>query len=130
MPDFGLTNIPDFSLPEIELPIIKEIRNYNLADYTYEIIMDEIKQFEESLDDDHEVALRLTSFGQSILMSVTDIRYANPSTLIFDGLVDGQSATLVQHVSQLSFLLWAVRKTEPEKPAKRIAIGFHAPSEG
>ena len=109
------------------LSTIKELRNYNLADYSYEVIIERIKEFEDALDNDHEVALRLASFGQSITLSVVDIGYSNPSTLVFHGYVGDQPATLIQHMSQLNFLLLAVKKADPEKPPRRI--GFESPSE-
>lgn len=103
------------------------IRNHNMADYSYEVIMDLIKEFEDELDDDHEVAIKLASFGHSITIAVTDIGYSNPSTLVFYGFVRNQPATLIQHMSQLNFLLLAVEKSSPNKPPRRI--GFSAPSE-
>ena len=102
-------------------------RDYSMADYTYEIILERIKEFEEDLDSDHEVGIKLASFGQSITMSVTDIGYSNPSTLVFYGFIGEQPATLIQHVSQLNFLLLAVKKADPEKPPRRI--GFALPTE-
>ena len=104
-----------------------EMRNCNLADYSYEVIMERIKEFEDTLDNDHEVALRLASFGQSITLSVVDIGYSNPSTLVFHEYVGDQPATLIQHMSQLNFLLLAVKKADPEKPPRRI--GFSQPTE-
>ena len=104
-----------------------EMRNCNLADYSYEVIMERIKEFEDTLDNDHEVALRLASFGQSITLSVVDIGYSNPSTLVFHGYVGDQPATLIQHMSQLNFLRLAVKKADPEKPPRRI--GFSQPTE-
>lgn len=80
-----------------------------------------------TLDEDHEIALRLASFGQSITLSVVDIGYSNPSTLVFHGYVGDQPATLIQHMSQLNFLLLAVKKADPEKPPRRI--GFESPIE-
>ena len=102
------------------------IRNYNMVDYQYEVIMQRIKDFEKELDDEHEIAIQLASFGRDILMNVTGIGFSNPSTLVFYGFVNGQNATLIQHMSMFSFLLLAVKKLEPEKPARRI--GFY-PSE-
>lgn len=130
MSDYGLLDqigdLPTPNFPTFEIPRV-DLRNYQLADYTYEVIMERIKEFEGTLDDDHEVAVRLASFGQSITMSVTDIGYSDPSTLVFYGLIDDQRATLIQHMSQLNFLLLAVRKADPEKPPRRI--GFESPSE-
>ena len=124
----------DFSEPESIIVSPESIeaispRDYSMANYTYEIIMEEIKKFEEQLDEDHEVLIRLASFGQSILMAVTDIRYANPTTLIFDGLVNGKEASLIQHVSQLNFLLLSEEKADPNAEPRRISIGFALPDE-
>ena len=123
-----IPKIPDQSLylGDGAIPSL-EIRDYSMADYTYEIIGKQIKDFEDRLDDDHEVALKLTSFGQSITLSVSEIGYANPSTLIFYGFVGEQPATLIQHMSQLNFLLLSVEKPDPAKPPRRI--GFVPPSE-
>ena len=107
---------------------MRSARDYELADYTHEVVLKRIKEFEESLDDDHEVALKLASFGQSVTMNVTGLGYSNPSTLVFHGYVGGQSATLIQHLSQLNFLLLSVKKADPAMPPRRI--GFAAPSEG
>lgn len=114
---------------EMESPAIGalDVRNYHMADYSYEVIMDRVKEFEEGLDSDHEVGVMLASFGQSVTMTVTDIGYSNPSTLVFYGYVKSDPATLIQHISQLNFLLIAVPKADPEKPPRRI--GFAPPTE-
>lgn len=106
---------------------VNVVRNYNMADYTYEVIVRRIKEFQDELDDDHEVALQLASFGQSITLAVTSIGYSNPSTLVFYGYVDGHPATLIQHMTQLNFLLLSMPKQDPEKPPRRI--GFELPTE-
>ncbi len=101
-------------------------RNFHLADYQYEVIMEAITQFEEDLDDDHEVAAKLSSFGQTLVMNVKEIGYSNPVLIHFYGTVNGQEAELIQHVSQISFLLLSVKKPDPSLPARRI--GFHSNS--
>ena len=97
-------------------------RNYQNADYQYEILISEIKAFEENLDDEHEVAIKLASFGESITINVEHIGYYNPSIIVFDGTISGNRATLMQHVNQLNFLLLAVRKADPELPPRRIGF--------
>lgn len=94
--------------------------SYHYADRQYEIIMESIAAFEAELDDSQEVAVMLASFGQSVLMQVTDIGYSNPSLIHFYGFVNGNKAELIQHVNQLNFLLTSVPKADPEKPARRI----------
>lgn len=125
----GLESVANFSAmyrPKTPLTV-PEIRDYTQADYSYEVIIKYIHEFENDLDDDYEIAIKLASFGRSITMAVTYIGYANPSTLVFYGYVEGQYATLIQHMSQLNFLLLAVKKADPEKPPRRI--GFAVPSE-
>lgn len=100
-----------------------EIRDYTLADYQHEIIMENIKDFEENLDDKHEVALRLTSFGQNILLNVTDIGYSNPCLIHYYGYVNGNYSELTQHISQINFLLTSVPNDNPNRKARRI--GFY-----
>lgn len=114
--------ISHLKMPTINNDLLKPARNYQHADYQYEVIIERIKEFEDSLDEEHEVALKLSSFGQSITLSVTDIGYSNPSILTFHGLVGDSCATLIQHVSQLSFLLLSVKKANPEAPPRRIGF--------
>lgn len=95
------------------------------SDTQFEILKSYIKNFESSLDASHEVGLLLTNFGSAVMMQVTEIGYEEPVLMIFKGYVNGQMSTLIQHVSQLNFLLTAV-----EKPSDRpkIQIGFALPN--
>lgn len=80
-----------------------------------------ITEFEKTLDEEHEVACQLVSFGQTVVIHVTGLTYWNPKMVIFNGqLDDGSRVQLVQHVSQVSFLLLAAKKLNP-KPNR---IGF------
>ena len=96
------------------------IRDYNHADWKYEKILEQIHDFEATLDDDHEIALRLASFGTSITMIVTNVSYQNPDILYFYGLVNGKKSQLIQHASQLNFLLTSIEREDKTKPARRI----------
>lgn len=100
------------------------LRDRYHADWKHEKIMEEIKDFESALDDEHEIALLLSSFGTSTLMLVTDIGYQNPDMLYFYGLVDGKEAQLIQHTSQLNFLITStsVSKQDPTKEPRRIGF--------
>lgn len=123
--DYSLLYPFDYAAAKLKADeVIASIPVHDYADGTYEDIVDYIKKFEAGLDSDHEVALRLASFGQSITLSVTDIGYSNPSTLVFYGYVDGRPATLIQHMTQLNFLLLSVEKAEPDKPARRIGFSL------
>jgi hypothetical protein len=126
--DFAKLSMPAINIPKIPSPDFYsniDLRNYQFADYQFEIIKDTIKNFESELDQEHEVAFKLACFGQTITLRVTEIGFHNPSLLFFWGYIDGcdHEVQLIQHISQLSFLLMAVPKEEPKKPPRRI--GFH-----
>ena len=89
----------------------------------FQIIKKHIQNFQKFLDAEHDVGLLLTSFGQSVLMEVTEIGYEDPVLMVFRGYVNGCMSTLIQHINQLNFLLTSVPK-EPDKPKREI--GFTA----
>lgn len=93
------------------------------SDTQFEILQEYIQNFEKTLAPEHEIALLLTNFGQSISMIVTEISYEESVLIVFKGYVRGKMSTLIQHVSQLNFLITSVEK-EPNRP-KHI-IGFTA----
>lgn len=103
-------------------------RNYEYADWKYEKIREQIEEFQADLPDDVDVCVALTSFGTSMIMQVTDIGYQNPDMLYFYGYVNGNEAQLIQHASQLNFMLMTIKKDEPSRPARRI--GFKIDDEG
>ena len=89
----------------------------------YKQLSKEVQSFEKTLDTEHEVGMKLVSFGQSIQFPVTNIDYRNPHLFVFYGFLDdGSPIKLIQHVSQLSFLLVKVKRLNPECPKK--PIGF------
>ncbi len=70
-----------------------------------------ISNFQASLDDEHEVGASLVSFGQQVTLHVRSVGYSTPAIITFDGVTEnGDREQLIQHVSQLSFLLLAVKK--------------------
>lgn len=92
-----------------------------LADTQFGILKEQIKEYEETLDSEHEVGIMMTDFGKSVLMQVTYISYKDPVLIIFKGFVGGQESVLIQHINQLNFLLTKVTK-EPNKPKRRIGF--------
>ena len=99
-----------------------DIRDYNLADWKYEKIIEQIRNFEENLDSEHEIALQLSSFGSSVTMIVTEISYQNPDMLYFYGFVNGKKSQLIQHMNQLNFLMTSIEREDKTKPARRIGF--------
>lgn len=119
-----------FDLPRFDIPNMPEIEPlpvaYSYSDTQFEILSKYIKDFEGTLDSEHEVGLILTNFGQSLTIQVTEIGYEESVLMIFKGYVNGKMSTLIQHVSQLNFLLTSIEK-EPNRPKR--TIGFVAPKE-
>ncbi len=102
---------------------LAEFQKLNLASEFAKQLFSRIKKFDLELDSEHEVGIRLVSFGQTITFHVSDIGYYNPSLIIFSGITeDGNSVELLQHTSQISFLLIALKKVNPEHPKR--PIGF------
>ena len=121
MDGFKFPEIPSFKMPEIEAIQVDTPLQHMWADEQFEILKKYITAFEETLDDEHEVGMMLTNFGQSILMQVTNITYEEPVLFVFKGYVNEKESTLIQHMNQLNFLLTSVDK-EPERPKRRIGF--------
>ena len=97
-------------------------RDYTCADFKYEVLRDEIETFQRELSEEYDVMVALTSFGSQMIMQVTNIGYQNPDVLFFYGSCNGHKAQLIQHVSQLSFMLLAMKKEEPDRKPNRIGF--------
>ncbi len=115
-----MLDIPAINIPDIPPAPIA----YSYSDTQFDILKKYIVNFENSLDSEHEVGIMLTNFGQSVTMQVTQISYEKSVLMVFKGYVNGKFSTLIQHVSQLNFLLTSIEK-EPDRPKR--TIGFVAP---
>ena len=95
----------------------------NPAEWMHERIVRSINEFEEKLDQDHEIGARLVNFGSNTTFHIEDVGYWGPDIIVFHGKGhDGNSVKLLQHISQLSVLLVALEK--PQEQAKPNRIGF------
>lgn len=98
-----------------------EHRKANPVIRTAENLKKYIEDFEASLDANHEVALRIASFGGVVQFHAETIGFAKPDLVTFIGVTDeGERVQLVQHYTQLSFLLKAAKKLQPQ--ARRIGF--------
>lgn len=114
------------SLSKIQIPMQPAIpigpkSKLNPAEWMYERLGEYIKDFENELDEDHEIGARLVSFGQSVTFHIENVGYYGPDIISFDGInAEGERVQLIQHISQLSVLLVAMKK-QSNKPRR---IGF------
>lgn len=111
MPHLQSASLLPSSMQEHEIDPAQEV-----CRKLYKYIVD----FERDLDNDHEVGAALASFGSKTILYIEYLSYG-PSIIIFDGFNEyGDKVKLIQHVSQLSVLLVALKKRE-DKPNR---IGF------
>jgi hypothetical protein len=95
----------------------------NLASEFYKRLVKMISEFDAELNQDEEVGVRLVNFGQTISFSVEAIGYWDPNLLRFYGhLEDNSPVELIQHVSQISFLLTALNRINPDEPTRKIVF--------
>jgi hypothetical protein len=87
-------------------------------------VITQVAEFERSLDDTQEVALHLVNFGHEVRIRVRLLGYIDPAIIFFVGnnLVDDQEVRLIQHVTQMSFLMARATRLHPEQP--KAPIGF------
>ena len=75
-----------------------------------------VENFERDLDEEHEIGIRLASFGGIVFFHAQQIGFSKPNIITFYGVTDeGDKVQLIQHVSQLNFLLKAVKRREDKK---------------
>lgn len=109
-------------LPRIVLPELPV--DQNLASEFHRRLVEWINNFGNELDDEHEIGVRLVSFGQTITFHLEDIGYWNPSLIQFCGNTEnGEPVELIQHVSQISILLMKVKRQDLSQPKRPIGFG-------
>ena len=92
------------------------------AKWAYERLIIYLKNFEDQLDGDHEVAMGFTGSSAGILR-IEGIGYFDPDIITFFGAdADGTRTQLIQHVSQLNVVLRAVGKQPETDEARRIGF--------
>jgi hypothetical protein len=112
-----------FSMPEVYMPNLSMPVNPNLASEFHLRLINWINDFHKNLDQEHEVGARLVNFGQTVTFHIEDISYWNPSLISFIGRnSNGEPVELVQHVSQISILLVAMKREDTSQPKR--PIGF------
>jgi len=97
------------------------------AEWAYERLILYIQNFEEQLDNAHEVAMGFTG-GDAGILKIEGIGYFDPDIVTFYGSDTlGTKTQLIQHVSQLNVMLRALpRQDESEEPPTRIGFRLAA----
>ena len=92
------------------------------AEEIFDHLQERLREFQNALEDDEELGVRLANFGEAARLHIRSIGYANPNLIEFYCVnSEGEDVTLVQHLSQLSFMLVAVKALEAEEPYR---VGF------
>lgn len=109
-------------MPLPEAIAAESIEEKSPAQWAYERLILYINNFEEQLDDEHEVAMGFTG-GDAGVLRIEGIGYFAPDIVTFYGRDEDEARTqLIQHVSQLNVMLRALPKApEVEEPRR---IGF------
>jgi hypothetical protein len=92
------------------------------AQWAYERLILYIQNFEETLDNEHEVAMGFTGTEAGV-MHIEGMGFFDPDIVTFYGTdLSGVKTQLIQHVSQLNVMLRALPKRSEEAEPKRIGF--------
>ncbi|MFZ7093328.1 DUF6173 family protein [Primorskyibacter sp. 2E233] len=98
------------------------VKNKSPAEWAYERLILYIQNFEEQLDNEHEVAMGFAG-GEAGVLRIEGLGYFDPDIVTFYGAdADGLRTQLIQHVSQLSVILRALPKEVEQKEPRRIGF--------
>lgn len=96
------------------------------AQWAYERLILYIKNFEEQLDGDQEVAVGFAG-GNAGVLRIEGVGYFDPDIVTFYGMDEfGAKTQLIQHVTQLGVTLRALPKPDDEDEPRRIGFRLAA----
>lgn len=109
----------------------KSVAQKSPAQWAYERLILYIQNFENTLDNEHEVAMGFTG-GDAGILRIEGMGYFDPDIVTFYGSdPTGVKNQLVQHVSQLNVMLRAlpkqVEQDEPNRIGFRLAQDLEEP---
>ncbi|MBC9246960.1 hypothetical protein H4P12_09575 [Paracoccus sp. 11-3] len=94
------------------------------AEEVFNHILGRVKQFQAEMPDEHELGLQLPDLGGGHALHVRGMGFKNPNIIEFYGMLDGErQVAIIQHISQLNFMMIAVPPPADQKPYR---IGFGA----
>ena len=105
-------------------------RTKSASAWAYERLILYIKNFEEQLDNEHEVAMGFTGADAGVIR-IEGIGYFDPDIVTFYGSDPaGTKTQLIQHVTQLNVILRALPKKVATEAPQRIGFRLAADLEG
>ncbi|MCP5039038.1 MAG: hypothetical protein GY945_15705 [Rhodobacteraceae bacterium] len=100
----------------------KPVEAKSPAEWAYERIILYIQNFEEQLDNEHEVAIGFTG-GDVGVLRIEGLGFFDPDIVSFYGSdQDGAKTQLIQHVSQLNVMLRAMPREDNDIAPTRIGF--------
>ncbi|MCF3595969.1 DUF6173 family protein [Rhodobacteraceae bacterium LMO-12] len=100
----------------------KSVDQKSPAEWAYERLILYIQNFEEQLDNEHEVAMGFAG-GNAGVIRIEGMGFFDPDIVTFYGSDDnGIKTQLIEHVSQLSVILRALPKEIPAEAPRRIGF--------
>jgi len=104
----------------------KPVEQKSPAEWAYERLIIYIQNFEEQLDNEHEVAMGFAG-GDAGVLRIEGMGFFDPDIITFYGSDEmGMKTQLVQHVSQLSVLLRALPTQLEQAVPNRIGFRLAA----
>ena len=129
----GLFKIPDMSSfgpyfvkgPDSPLPDVLHNAIASTAGEVVKKLQIVFDRFAATLADNEEIGIALASFGVQHTVHVESVTALGPNLILIAGQEDGNQVELVQHISQLNFLLIRVKPNASDGVPRRT-IGFQA----
>ncbi len=101
----------------------QEQKPYDPAAWMHQRLVHQVMEFEKNLGPDHEVGGRFVEGPGSEPLHLSNVASWGPDMILFMGeFADGRKWELVQHYSQVSMLLVAVRKINAGEEPRRIGF--------
>jgi len=100
----------------------KPVAQKSPAEWAYERLILYIQNFEEQLDNEHEIAMGFAG-GNAGVIRIEGMGFFDPDIVTFYGSDEmGTKTQLIEHVSQLSVILRALPKGVPAEAPRRIGF--------
>lgn len=104
----------------------KPVKQKSPAEWAYERIIVYLQNFEEQLDNEHEVAMGFAG-GNTGVLRIEGMGFFDPDIITFYGSEEtGAKTQLIQHVSQLNVMLRALPKQVDQPEPNRIGFRLAA----